>query len=91
MRNLMILPFIFLIGASFCAELNNSYNETLLNDSALPWYAEYGNKFLSSDNSGLVAIIIGLSLAYLIGKFAFKFIKLAVIILLIILLVRIIF
>jgi Ca2+-dependent lipid-binding protein len=90
MKNLVILSFIFLIGASFCAELNNS-NEAFLNDSALPWYAGYGDKFLSSDNSGLIAIIIGLSLAYLIGKIAFKFIKLTVIILLIILLIRIIF
>lgn len=92
MKNLILISFIFLISTAFCDDLNTSSNETLINDSILtPWYNDYADKFLSSDNSGLIAIIIGLGLAYFIGKFAFKFIKLAIIILLILLLIRIIF
>jgi Ca2+-dependent lipid-binding protein len=92
MKSFFIFSFIFLLSSAFCEDLNSSYNNTLINDSlSSPWYVNYGNKFLSSDNSGLIAIIIGLGLAYFIGKIAFKFIKLAIIILLIMLLLRIIF
>jgi hypothetical protein len=92
MKILIIVCFIFLISNGFSEELNTSINTTLINESIIsPWYSNYTDKFLSSDNAGLIAIIIGLGLAYFIGKFAFKFIKLAIIILLILLLVRIIF
>ncbi|MFA5333102.1 MAG: hypothetical protein WC376_01245 [Candidatus Nanoarchaeia archaeon] len=92
MKRLILFSFIFLSSIAFCDELNYSYNETLVNDSIIkPWYSNYADKFLSSDNSGLIAVIIGLSLGYFIGKFAFKFIKLAIILLLIALLLRIIF
>ncbi|MDD4353889.1 MAG: hypothetical protein PHN56_05530 [Candidatus Nanoarchaeia archaeon] len=92
MKKLLFISFIFLFSLAFCQDLNETYNETLINDSLVsPWYVNYGNKILNSDNSTLIAIIIGLGLAYLIGKMAFKFIKISIIILLIILLIKIIF
>jgi len=91
MKKLMLLSFMIFLSAAFCQELNESANNTLINESLTPWYQEYGNKIISADNSTLIALIIGLGLAYLLGKVAFKFIKITIIILLIILLLRIIF
>jgi len=92
MRKTIFLSLLFLFSVAFCQELNESTNQTLTNESLTsPWYGEYYGKIVAGDNYTLIALIIGLTLAYLIGKFAFKFIKIAIIILLIILILRIIF
>jgi hypothetical protein len=92
MKKLIALLMILLAAPAFCQDFNESTNETFVNDSLVaPWYETYSNKVLNSDNSTLIAAIIGLSLAYFLGKIAFKFIKVTVIILLIILILKVIF
>jgi len=90
MRKLILFSMLFLLSAAYCQEANDSIIDQDLNETLTEeWHVSYLSKF--SDNSSIIAAIIGLTLAYLIGKFAFKFIKATIIILLIILLLRIIF
>lgn len=66
---------------------NETINETT--NASLPWYDSYVSGVLSGDTITLITAIIGLTFVYIFGKIAFRFIKWAIIILVILLLIRI--
>ncbi|MDD2678851.1 MAG: hypothetical protein PHS81_03150 [Candidatus Nanoarchaeia archaeon] len=94
MKKIIFLSLLFLISAGMCSELNDSANDSLIIDEPIldsPWHAGIIDNLLNADNTALIAFIIGLSIAYFLGKFAFRFIKIIIVVLIIFLLIRMIF
>ncbi len=91
MKKLIILASILLFLPVFSQNISESINETFNDTSSANWYSNITNKVFEGDTSIIIYAIIGLALVYVFGKIAFKFIKVAIIILLIILLLRFIF
>jgi hypothetical protein len=90
MKKLIILASILLLPA-FGQNISETINESLNNSLSDSWYSDIAGKVFEGDTSVIFYAVIGLALVYFFGKIAFKFIKVAIIVLLIILLLRLIF
>jgi divalent metal cation (Fe/Co/Zn/Cd) transporter len=89
MKKTIILVLLVLMPLIAFSQ-NETSNQTISNET-MPWYEEYYNKALETDSLTLISIIVGLITVYFLGKFAFKLIKWAIIILAVILALSIIF
>lgn len=87
MLALLALPIVLAQSET----LNQTGNETGLANQTAPWYDSYVQGILAGDTVTLITAVIGLLFVYIFGKLAFKFIKWAIIILLIILIFRLLF
>lgn len=86
---MLVLTIVFAQPVLFNETNQTGSNETLTNDTSA-WYEEYTSDFTSGDNLTILTVIIGLILVYVFGKIAFKIIKWAIIILLVILVLKVI-
>jgi hypothetical protein len=91
MKKLIVLASLLLFLPVFSQNASESINETFNDTNSANWYSGIVTKAVENDNLIIIYAIIGLALVYVFGKIAFKFIKVAIIILLIILLLKFIF
>jgi len=89
-KTLLTAATIILLFLPIVLAQNESNNQTT-NQTSANWYDSYVSGIFSGDTFTLVTVIIGLTLVYIFGKIAFKFIKWAIIILIIILIFKLIF
>ena len=94
MKRLIVLMSILLIPA-FSENVSDNVNETFngtFNDSVSePWHSGIADKVFEGDNTVIIYALLGWHWFISLAKIAFKFIKVAIIVLLIILLLRFIF
>ncbi|VVB74147.1 Uncharacterised protein [Candidatus Tiddalikarchaeum anstoanum] len=87
------LLLIFLLSIPAVLALNETANNTQVNYTSTnqTWYDSYVQKVLEGDSFTIILAIVGLLFVYVFGKIAFKFIKWAVILLVIYLIFKVIF
>ena len=92
MKNTIILLTLALLFIPLVYAQNESSNETVNQTIVEPqWYDSYVSGVLAGDTIALITAIIGLAAVYIFGKIAFRFIKWAIIILVIVLIFKVVF